>query len=130
MESLIGLFLITIASIAEAIMDKIQFHYHRSIFQHYNNQQFWNPSISWKNKWKNQNPREGERFKFSSTLLVAFTDAWHLFKMIRNVGIFGGMLLLALSTTSTIHIVALFVLARIIYGISFTVFFSRVFEKR
>jgi hypothetical protein len=130
METLIGILLISIAAISEAIMDKTQFHYHRSIFRYWKYQQFFDPAISWKNKWKNQDPREGERFSFSSTILVAFTDAWHLFKMIRNVGIFGGLLLLAVSSTSTLYIITLFVIARIIYGIIFTIFFSRVFEKR
>ena len=79
METLIGILLISIAAISEAIMDKTQFHYHRSIFRYWKYQQFFDPAISWKNKWKNQDAREGERFSFSSTILVAFTDAWHLF---------------------------------------------------
>ena len=40
---------------------------------------FWDKHQSWKNKWKNGNPKDGERFLGSSTLLVWITDAWHLF---------------------------------------------------
>lgn len=36
-----------------------------------------NKNESWTNKWKHGNPEEGERFLFSSTILVCFTDLWH-----------------------------------------------------
>ena len=45
----------------------------------YLNPLFWDKHQSWKNKWKNGNPKDGERFLGSSTLLVWITDAWHLF---------------------------------------------------
>ena len=45
----------------------------------YLNPLFWEKHQSWKNKWKNGNPKDGERFLGSSTLLVWITDAWHLF---------------------------------------------------
>lgn len=38
-------------------MDKLQFHYDRSIFSEFKNQQFWNPEISWKNKWEPYKPK-------------------------------------------------------------------------
>ena len=45
--------MISLSAISESIMDKIQFHYDKSIFstEKYN-QLFWNPIESWKNKWK------------------------------------------------------------------------------
>lgn len=39
----------------------------------------WHKSHSWKNKWKNGDKKQGERFWGSSRWFVAFTDAWHLF---------------------------------------------------
>lgn len=42
---------------------------------------FWNPYESWRNKWKNGDRVQGEKFFGSSTFLVFTTDAWHLFKM-------------------------------------------------
>lgn len=36
-----------------------------------------NKANSWKNKWKNGDPKQGERFKFSSTIFVWTTDFWH-----------------------------------------------------
>ena len=41
------------------------------------NDQYWNPSISWHNKWKNGDIRQGEKFPLSSTALVFTTDGYH-----------------------------------------------------
>jgi hypothetical protein len=49
------------------------------------NPEFWNPNESWVNKWKNGDPAQGEKFPLSSTALVFTTDAYHLFRMGRNV---------------------------------------------
>jgi hypothetical protein len=63
--------LLLISAFANAIMDYLQFHY-------YKNNKFWNPKLSWKNKYKNNDKRQGEKFPFSTTILVSFTDGWHL----------------------------------------------------
>jgi hypothetical protein len=100
-------------------MDTLQFHFDSSKFSKFKPQNFWNPQISWKNKWKNGDPNYGERFRFSSTFLVGFTDAWHLFKSIRNLGIF---IFLPLGTFQfhNFHMIPLFILvSRIIYGVGF-----------
>lgn len=44
------------------------------------NDQFWNPAISWKNKYKDGDPNLGPKFTGSTTLLVATTDAYHLLR--------------------------------------------------
>ena len=43
---------IIFSGISESIMDKIQFHFSKSIFSKFKNQLFWDPSISWRNKYK------------------------------------------------------------------------------
>ena len=48
------------------------------------NDSYWNPSISWHNKWKNGDIRQGEKFPLSSTALVFTTDGYHQIRMIRN----------------------------------------------
>lgn len=67
----------------EAVMDTLQFHFHDSIFSRFN-QKFWNPSISWMNKWKDGCKKFGPKFFLSTTLLVFTTDGWHLMKWFRN----------------------------------------------
>lgn len=40
---------------------------------------FWLKDLSWQNKWKNGDKKQGEKFFGSSRWFVLFTDAWHLF---------------------------------------------------
>lgn len=112
--------LIVIAGAANGLMDRISFHYN-TIPESWNDQ-FWNPKESWRNKWKNGDHTQGERFPFSSTLLVGFTDAWHILKEIMITA-----LCLALTINVDIDITGLdllddiivFVSSRIIFGIGF-----------
>ena len=52
------------------------------------NPSFWNKHLSWKNKWKNGEPSQGEKFLGSSTFFVWLTDAWHLFNSLSYVSAF------------------------------------------
>jgi len=70
---------LVLGSIANAVMDMISFHFDESIFR-FKNRMFWNPAISWVNKWKDGDPNKGERFWGSSRWFVSLTDAWHRFK--------------------------------------------------
>lgn len=81
-------FLIAISAICNAVMDIISFHYEYSIFKDYN-KQYWNPKISWVNKYINNDPLKGRRKWFFNLLKVheAFTDAWHLMKSTMIVGL-------------------------------------------
>ena len=47
----IGFLLFILSGMFEAVMDKLQFHYEQSIFKNFKNQLFWNPDVSWKNKY-------------------------------------------------------------------------------
>lgn len=44
------------------------------------NDQFWDPSLSWKNKYKNGDPNLGPKFAGSTTGLVFTTDAYHMLR--------------------------------------------------
>jgi hypothetical protein len=46
---------------------------------------FWHKNIAWKNKWKNGDKSQGEKFFGSSRWFVLFTDAWHLFGLLFRV---------------------------------------------
>jgi hypothetical protein len=113
----------------EAVMDKLQFHYNKSVFKNFKNQQFWNPKISWKNKWKNGDKDKGEKFPFSSTLFVFTTDAWHLAKFFRNLCIVIAMFLFIYSPANPTSIFYL-ILGRVLWGVVFEISFSRLFEIR
>jgi len=78
---MITLILITLAAILNAAMDTISFRYSRSIFNKYPKwKQFLDVKVSWKNKYKNRDEKQGRKFFGSTTFLVWLTDGWHLFK--------------------------------------------------
>lgn len=61
---------------------KIKYDSFKKVFPE-SNDQFWDYSISWTNKYKEGNPPEA-RFPGSKNLLVWTTDGYHLMRMIRN----------------------------------------------
>jgi hypothetical protein len=78
---------ILFAGIANGTMDKLQFHFGKSRLAKVENQQYWNPQISWENKWSKT--AEGKlaqplrpAFPGSTTVFVWLTDGWHLMKFL------------------------------------------------
>ncbi len=126
--TILGLLFVVASSISEAIMDNLQFHYHKSIFK-FNpikfNQLFWDPSTSWQNKYK-ENSMSEPKFCGSTTIFVFITDAWHLFKFFRNTFLFIGLPLLSFGS---MNIILAAILARIIYGLVFTICFDKLLIK-
>jgi len=112
--------LIAIAAISKAIQDKIQFHFDRSIFK--NLGVFWNPSESWKRKYKNNDPIQGPAFLGSTTIFVSLTDAWHLFGLVRNFS-----LVLSIAVVSANYWVLLYY---ILFIFTFHMFFAYFFERK
>ena len=121
----IGFILFLISGICEAVMDKIQFHYDSSIFKRFKNQLFWDPRESWRNKYENGDPLAGEKFFLSKSLLVGLTDAWHLFKLFRTFFIFAGIYFLFIPCGSKMECLLFVIIARVIFGLSFTFFFNK-----
>lgn len=121
------LLMIFISGFSEGIMDLLQFHFYSSKFKKYNND-FWNPLISWKNKWKDGNPLNGPKFTGSSSFFVFLTDGWHLFKMIRNILIFIGLLGLGFVIHNFYYLIFFFILSRLIYGAGFWMSYNYIFK--
>lgn len=132
----ISILLIFVAGASEAVMDKVQFHYKRSIFWNEDKykQLFWDPEISWKNKYKAGSTSE-PKFWGSTTYFVFTTDAWHLFKFFKNTSTFMAMGIAMYASTfiaqefdlSNILFILLFVcIGRAFYGLSFTLFFDKI----
>ena len=81
--------LLFISGFAKAVMDlseegKIKFKPSR----------YWIKSMSSPNKWRDGDPRKGEKFFGSSRWFVSLTDAWHVFGFIMRVT-FGASFLIA-----------------------------------
>lgn len=72
---------ICLAAICNAVMDTLAHHYSTSIFNN-SNKQFWDASVSWKNKYIDGDKKKGRvrwtRFNFIKP--VQISDGWHIFK--------------------------------------------------
>ena len=65
--------------------ESLKFHY-SEVNRKYNlNDNFWNPALSWKNKYRNGDPSQGEAFTGSTTVFVWTTDGYHLMRGMRNI---------------------------------------------
>lgn len=88
-KSILYIALLFISGAANGIMDDLQFHYRDTVFSKLKNERFWNPAISWTNKYAHD--KEGKIIKplrpkywGSTSYFVFTTDAWHLFKFIQQ----------------------------------------------
>ena len=90
---------------------------------------FWSKEDSWRRKWKNGNPREGEAFWGSSTFLVWLTDGWHLLKLLRNR--FGDLataipIYANVRNADFFEFILIYAMVGIAYGICFEIFYSKI----
>lgn len=126
---IIGIVFIIISAIAKSIMDKLQFHYDKSIFKNFKNQQFWDGRISWRNKWENGEKEQGEKFPGSSTFFVFTTDAWHLFQSIFLNSLFLSIYFLTITEFNVFNFIIV-IIGRILFGLIFTYTFHRILEDK
>lgn len=123
----IGIILVSIAGISKAIMDNLQFHFNRSIFNldpvKYN-QRFWDPTLSWSNKYKEGSMTE-PKFFGSTNYFVFITDAWHLFQMFMFLCMFVGIAITSYYSESFIYMVVKVSILRLFFGLTFTLFFNK-----
>lgn len=121
--------MLALAAASNAVMDTLFTRYDRSVFAHFTDQRQWlDPRISWVNKWKDGDPKKGETFPLSSTVLVSTTDAWHLAKALTIL-----FLSLALIAPWT-HLVrlrwwawlAILAVVHLIYGLVFESLFAHL----
>ena len=80
---------------------------------------------SWRNKWKNGNKSEGEKFPFSSTILVFLTDRWHLAQSLFLWCVF----VLIVTYKSYFNWWIDLIIMRVMFGVLFEMFY-RYFRRR
>lgn len=67
------------AGASQGLNDAISHKYDQTLFaRNPARAQFWDPDVSWRNKYANWPQDKSPRFFGSTTFLVGFTDAWHL----------------------------------------------------
>lgn len=57
------------------------------------NRQWFDPRVSWRNKYEGGNPDNGPRFFLSTTVLVMFTDQYHLNNFIQRAAIVSALII-------------------------------------
>lgn len=81
-----------VSGAAKGIADVISVHYDNFSRVHPGaNQQYWDPAVSWRNKYKNGDPVQGAKFPGSTTIFVSLTDAWHLCNTVNKAAIIGAI---------------------------------------
>lgn len=122
--------LLVISAISKGIMDVLQFHYEESVFSQFKTQQWWNPHISHKNKYKNGKKINGSAFFGSTTFLVFITDGWHFFQSIfLSSIIFSILLAINLEThLNAWFIIGGYLIIKIIFGLIFELCYSKIFR--
>jgi len=127
----LALILIVIAAVAKAIMDTLQFHFAVSRFVNLN-PQFWDPSVSWKNKYSNVSTLTSKKLFWIIPYPVFLTDAWHLFQFIFLNTLFVGVILavpIDCPTLTLEKLVTLFILLRVLFGVVFTVWYNSLSNR-
>jgi hypothetical protein len=119
---------VIVSAVAKAAMDKINFHFDESIFVSWK-RKFWDSEYSWQNKWKEGFAELGERFPFSSTILVFLTDGWHLMQFIFLNSLFVAFFLIALQDFTTREAIVHLIILRALFGVFFELFFKYIFSK-
>lgn len=131
--------LLIAAAISDAAMDTIEFHFERSIFSGLKKWDNWfNPAVSWKNKYKNHDPLQGPAFFGSTTFLIWTTDAWHFFQMLMltsfQVAIILGINYIFFQGFYFWKIllidIGMLSIAKLLYGTIFEAFWRKIFVKK
>jgi len=118
----LSLLFFSLAAACNACMDKLSFHFHKSIFNGLN-PMFWDPSVSWKHA------------KF-----IPYTkykiDAWHLFKSSMVVFIclaasfaFKGGVYMYVNNPLIANKVVVFTIMGLLWNGAFNLFFNRILSR-
>ena len=57
------------------------------------NDQWFNPKVSWRNKYEGRNPDNGPKYFLSTSLLVMFTDQYHLNNFIQRSALISALVI-------------------------------------
>jgi len=82
-----------LAGAADGIAESVKWHYD-SFDKRFNAYDpYWDPNISWKNKYLNNDPLQGPKFPGSTTMFVWVTDGYHMTRMVKNTSMVGAVVI-------------------------------------
>jgi len=123
--------LIILSSFFKALMDSLQFHYHRiRIGFMVKNPNYWNPLLSWENKYKWAKGRS----KFIGWLIqnpfVFITDGWHLTQFLFLNSLMLSVIFFNPIFNNPLLVVIDFVVYRFAFGLVFTLFYNYILKTK
>ena len=118
--------LISLAAVFKAVRDLCADHYSASIFTKYN-PEFWDKSISWKNKWIGGDKANGH--KKGLRYWDPLTDAWHIsnsciIACFIAAGIFYPHYPISYSP------IIVFIVSGVLFTVVFNSFYNHLFKKK
>ena len=83
----------SLGGVCDAISEELLHHY-SLVKEKFPNikDKFFNPEISWHNKYKNGDAKQGEAYLGSTTILIAGTDAYHALRAFKQTMWLGGLI--------------------------------------
>ena len=86
-------------------------------------------NVSWKNKYKNGDVKQGRKFYGSMTFLVFITDGWHLFKSLMLLCLVSAAVLYTPLLPGYNYLLLEIFILHTWFGIIFELFFGTFFIK-
>lgn len=124
----LGCLLIVIAASSSAACDIIHHRFHESIFKNMNDL-WWDPTFSWRNKYKRRSPYLGPKFPGSTSIFLFVTDASNMFKFIHVNSLVFGLLFITLNVSSDFATSIIFILSLVHYKLMYIFFYAKVFKS-
>lgn len=91
---------------------------------------FWHKNEAWKNKWKNGDKKQGEKFFGSSKWFVMFTDGWHLFGVLFRISFAAAYLCVGMLTKVSYFYLFGALVIYIVFATSFHIFHTyKIFRR-
>jgi len=102
--------IMVVLGILQAVQETLNDRYNKSIFRNLN-EFFWNPKLSWRNKYKEGNPLKGRKKIFwNINVPVQITDAFHMIKVLQVTG------LAAIAANNLVEFVYLGIIFNVVFG--------------
>ena len=85
--------IMSIGGVCDGISEELLHHYSlvKQKFPNMNDN-FFNPQISWRNKYKDLDQSKGEAYLGSTNIFIAGTDGYHAFRGVKQTMWFGGLI--------------------------------------
>lgn len=121
--------LLFVSGMADGLAEASKFHT-QGVTEVFGNPQFWDNSLSWRNKYRNGDPAQGAKFPLSTTALAWTTDGYHLSRMIRNSTMIAAVTIrIGEPAKKWYYYIAEAVIYYLTYQIGFTLSYDIIFDN-